>query len=168
MSSSIETVSAEAVIARLQRLFSRERNAWSDQTAQEEVNEYHQCNALFMQAPHFMYRCWAMLEERYTIRKLQAYWAHIKPLCKRYDIAVSSRKGKLSFFVPWSTDNDSNNLFPMTPAQQLAYLTRGQNTPPTASVPPAVLQQVIEQMGPRMREYYNERMTPPPPTDYGF
>ena len=55
ISSSIETVTAEAIKSRLNRMSNnnnREMYVWNDQSMQEEVNEFHQCKALFVQAPY--------------------------------------------------------------------------------------------------------------------
>lgn len=102
ISSSIEAVTAEAIKSRLNHMSNsaREPYIWNDQSMQEEVNEFHQCKALFVQAPYPIYYCWEKLELRYVERKLRAYAAHIRPLCKSYDIAVNKHKGQLFFNVP--------------------------------------------------------------------
>mgnify|MGYP000473470634 CR=1 FL=1 len=158
MSPFIETVTAEAVTNRIQRMLSRDPTPWNGQMIQEEVDEFFQCKAFFLTAPYEMYFCWSILEWLYTRRKLRAYIAHIKPLCKHYNIAVYTRKGDFTFRVPWSTENDSKNLRGMYSVDKLAHITTRTYRKPPASlvIPPAVSQQIIDQAVPLLQDIRRE------------
>ena len=160
MSSSIETVTAEAVTSRLNRMSNsaREPYIWNDQSMQEEANEFHQCKALFVQAPYHIYYCWEQLEYRYVKRKLRAYVAHIKKLCLSYGIAVEKSRSELFFIVPWTTwrGNEDTLYLGVSSESALAILTTGRyyDRPVTYPlvVPPAVYQEVIAHAIPLFRQ----------------
>src|SRR4051812_5933353 len=85
--SSIEVAAIEAIMARTRRLLDRDNNNFQ-MSMQDEVDEFFQCMAVMIHLPQPLYNWWVLLEQRYIERKLEAYIAHLKPLCKQYNIAV--------------------------------------------------------------------------------
>lgn len=99
MTTSIEVATVEAVMSRVQRLLDHPNSAFQ---MQDEVDEFLQCMSVMVHLAQSLYDWWVILERRYVQRKLEAYIAHLKPLCKQYNILITSKKRILSFEVPWS------------------------------------------------------------------
>ena len=101
MTTSIENATVEAVMSRIQRLLDP-NSALQVVVMQEEVDEFLQCMSVMVHLAQSLYDWWVILERRYVQRKLEAYIAHLKPLCNQYNILITSKKRILSFEVPWS------------------------------------------------------------------
>ncbi len=123
MTSSIATVSAQAVIDRLDRLcrpraYGIEGNVpWATQTTQEETDQHFQCMKTFSHPDMVRwYKWWASREADYLRSKLHAHEAHLRPICKRANITIKTSKGVPSYHVPWSV---ASNYYHREPIDEL-------------------------------------------------
>lgn len=92
-------------------------------TAQDDVDEFHQCLAYSMTQNDAWRANWIQLETQYLASKLQYYFAHLAAICKRENVHLKRTERSWEVKFPWQRVATTIALSPGSdPVQRLAEL----------------------------------------------
>lgn len=92
-------------------------------TAQDDVDEFHQCLAHSISQNAAWRTHWIQLEMQYLATKLQYYYAHLAAICKRENVHLKRTERSWEVKFPWQHVATTIALSPGSdPVQRLAEL----------------------------------------------